>query len=152
MIEFDTRTYTKIEVSSDILTSFEEEGFTYLHCTYFTSPHYTSGWWVNINEDSYLTNGKEEIKMLNAINIPLAPKKHFFKRFGDSLQFVLIFSAIPKSWNTFSFIERSQTTIRQEIEFDPSLGKAIVTLQKSKGLYINNIKRNDTGAYKVIIK
>ena len=152
MIEFDTLTYTKIEVSNDLLTAFEEEGYTYLHCTYITSPRYTSDWWVNINADCYLTNGKEEIKMLNAMNIPLAPKKHFFKKFGDSLQFVLIFTAVPKSWNTFNFIERTQPTITRERKFDAALGGFTESLQASNGLYINNIERNSTGVYKVIIQ
>lgn len=152
MIEYDTLTYTKIEVSNDLLTSFEEEGYTYLHCTYITSPRYHSGWWVNINEDSYLTNGKEEIKMLNAMNIPLSPKKHYLKKFGDSLQFVLIFPAVPKSWNTFNFIERTQPTLSREKKLDAELGLVIETIQKSDGLYINNIERNNTGVYKVIIQ
>lgn len=152
MIEFDTLTYTKIEVSNNLLTAFEEEGYTYLHCTYITSPRYTSGWWVNINADCYLTNGKEEIKMRNAMNIPLAPQKHYFKKFGDSLQFVLIFPAVPKSWNTFNFIERTQPTIIRERKFDADLGGFTESLQESKGLYINNIERNSTGVYKVIIQ
>jgi hypothetical protein len=152
MIQYDTLTYTKIEVSNDLLASFEEEGYTYLHCTYITSPRYHSGWWVNISEDSFLTNGKEEIKMLQAMNIPLSPKKHYLKKFGDSLQFVLIFPAVPKSWNTFNFIERTQPTLSKERSFDAELGVVIETIQKSEGLYINNIERNNTGVYKVIIQ
>jgi hypothetical protein len=122
MIEYDTLKYTSIEVSNDLLASFEEEGYTYLHCTYITSTRYSSGWWVNICQDSFLTNGKEEIKMLKAMNIPLSPKKHYLKKFGDSLQFVLIFPAVPKSWDTFNFLERTQPTITKDRTFDANLG------------------------------
>ena len=34
----------------------EEEGFNYLHCTYYTSPKYIAGWWDNIWKTSYLTS------------------------------------------------------------------------------------------------
>ena len=132
MIEYDTLKYSKIEVSNDLLSSFEEEGFTYLHCTYITSPKYVSGWWVNMHQTSYLTTGKgdEKLTMLNAMNIPLAPKKHYFKKFGDSLKFTLIFPAVPKQWKVFDFVE---------------------DCAGSDGLNIKNITRNSTGVYKVFI-
>lgn len=142
MIEYDTLKYTKIEVSPDLLESFEEEGFTYLHCTYKTSPKYSKGWWININNSSYITGGKdlECLKMLNAIGIPLAPEKHYLKKFGDTLKFTLIFPAIPKDWKTFDFIEDTNPTY------------SVATIQLSHGLSIRNITRNNTGVYKVIIQ
>ena len=152
VIEFDTESYISIEVSNDLLTSFEEEGFTYLHCTYVTSPRYTSGWWVNICENCVLTNGKEEIKMLNAMSIPLSPKKHFFKKLGNSLQFTLIFPAVPKSWDTFDFIEYTKDTRAVEGKIDLEAGIITQKIVESKGLYINNITRNSTGVYKVNIQ
>lgn len=152
MIQFDTESHVSIEVSNDLLESFEEEGFTYLHCTYITSPRYTSGWWINISENCVLTNGEEEIKMLNAMNIPLSPNKHFFKKFGDRLQFTLIFPAVPKSWDTFDFIECTNTIQKVEGRFDPAGGVTFRTIVESKGFYINNITRNSTGVYKVNIK
>lgn len=62
MIEYDTRTYSKIEVCNDLLTSFEEVGYTYLYFTYYTSPRYQSGWWINMGLENYLTNAKEHLK------------------------------------------------------------------------------------------
>ncbi len=119
-------------MSNDLLESFEENGFTYLHCTYITSPKFIGGWWVNIHETSYLVNGtNEKLAMLNALNIPLAPKRHCLKKFGDSLKFTLVFPAVPKDWETFDFIE-----------FCDGIN----------GLSIKNITRNNTGVYKVRIK
>lgn len=152
MIEYDTLTYSKIEVCNDLLTFFEEEGYTYLHCTYYTSPRYQSGWWVNMGLESYLTNGKEHLKMIKAMNIPISPEKYFFKKFGDSLQFTLIFPAVPKDWSTFNFLERTGSKLSIQETNNAETPNGLFTIHESKGLYINNIARNNTGVYKVVIQ
>ena len=143
LIQFDTEKYVNIEVSNDLLLSAEEEGFTYLHCTYHTSPKYSGGWWVNINEASYLidTTTGEELKLLQALNIPMAPERHYLKRFGDSLQFTLMFPAIPKTWKIFDFIEKTRPTITHKNG----------AFEASDGLAIRNIARNNSGVYRVVI-
>lgn len=151
-IEYDTVTYTNIEVCNDLLTSFEEEGYTYLHCTYFTSPRYKRGWWVNINKESYLINGKETIKMIQAINIPLSPEKHYLKKFGDCLRFTLIFPAVPNHWSCFNFIERMARGLTLHETVDSNDGSKTISYHESKGLYINNIVRNNSGVYRVKIQ
>jgi len=143
LIQFDTEKYVSIEVTDGFLLSAEEEGFTYLHCTYRTSPKYSGGWWVNINEASFLVdsiNG-EELKLLQALNIPIAPERHYLKKFGDSLQFTLIFPVIPKPWKTFDFIEMTR----------PAFGISNGTIEASDGLAIKNITRNNSGVYRVVI-
>ena len=76
----------EIVVADDRLTSYEEEGYTYLHCTFYTSPKYTSGWWVNIFKTSYIVNSleNERLELLQAINIPFAPERHYLKKLGDT--------------------------------------------------------------------
>jgi len=132
LIEFDTRKYEKIEVSNDLLESLEEEGFTYLHCTYYTSPKYVANWWVNIWKTSYLKSAasSDRLQLLTAIGIPYAPKRAYLKRKGDFLKFTLIFPAVPKYWKVFDFIE---------------------ICGGDSGLSISNITRNETGVYKVRI-
>jgi len=131
MIEYDTHIYTQIEVGNDLLNDFEEEGYTYLHCTYYTSPKFYSGWWVNIHATSYLVGGNNErLLMLHAIDIPLAPERHYLKEYGDSLKFTLVFPKMPVSWKTFDFVEEC----------------------KGGGLSVKNIPRNNTGAYNVIVR
>ncbi len=143
LIQFDTEKYVSIEVSNDLLLSAEEEGFTYLHCTYHTSTKYISGWWVNINEASYLidTASCEELKLLQAYNIPVAPERHYLKKFGDSLQFTLMFPAVPKNWKTFDFVEKIRPTISHKNG----------AFEASDGLAIRNITRNNSGVYRVVI-
>jgi len=133
MIEYDTLTYTKVEVSNDLLQDFEEDGFTYLHCIYNATSKYINGGWVNMHKTSYLESDKSKVRlqMLNAIGVPLAPNKHHFNRVGEYLKFTLIFPAIPKDWKIFDLIE---------------------DCSGSNGFYIKNIPRNSTGVYKVIIQ
>jgi len=133
MIQYDTEKYTSIEVSNDLLESTEEEGFTYLHCTYYTSPNWDAGWWINIWKTSYLSSNtsSDKLELLNAIGVPLAPDKVYLKGKGDYIKFTLIFPAVPKDWSIFNFIE---------------------LCGGSNGLSISNINRNNTGVYKVRIQ
>jgi len=133
LIEFDTERYISIEVSNDLLAFTEEEGFTYLHCTYYTSPKYIAGWWVNIWKTSYLTSNAstDKLQLLQAIGIPYAPERAYLKRKGDCLKFTLIFPAVPKDWKVFNFIE---------------------DCGGDSGLSISNISRNSTGVYRVRIQ
>jgi len=132
MIQFDTDKYVSIDISEDLLESTEEEGFTYLHCTYYASPKFSSGWWININKTTYLTSSasSDKLQMLNAIGVPLAPQKVFLKKLGDFIKFTLIFPAIPKDWKIFNLIE----------------------VAGGGGFNISNISRNNTGVYKVRIQ
>lgn len=127
MIEFDTLKYEKVEVSNDLLTSAEEAGYTYLHCTYTVNKE--GGAWINIWKSSYLVNDGVELKLVDAVNIPYSPEKHILFNFGDTFNFTLIFPAVPKDWATFDFIERCENNIT--------------------GFNIKNIVRNETGAYRV---
>ena len=133
MIQFDTKTNTAIEVCNDLILDAEEDGFTYLNCTYITSPKYDSDWWVNIQPNSYLTSGDiiDSLIMTHAINIPLAPQKHYLSNFGDFLKLTLIFPSVPKNWDSFNFYEADKS---------------------SSSLCIRNIKRNNTGVYHVKIQ
>lgn len=122
----------KIIIEDELLEGVEESPFTMLYCNYTTSPKFISGWWVNIWKTSYLVNRglSETLELLNAINIPYAPGRHYFKKFGDTLKFVLIFPQVPKHWYVFDFIEKCKG---------------------EDGLTINGIKKNSSGIYRVTI-
>jgi len=129
MTEFETQ--AKIQVSDDVLTEMEEQGFTYLHCTYFTTPIYHGGWWVNIYKSTYLVGDDgTELPMIHALNIPISPERHYLKKFGDSLTFTLVFPALPKTWKVFHCIEKCSGC---------------------DGLSAHNITKNNSGAYRVIM-
>ena len=140
-IKNDKAKHMSVVFDSDIIELFEEERYTYLHCTYVASEKYLADLQININENSYLVGGKSliKLKLLNVIGIPLAPEKHCFKKLGDTLQFSLIFPALPKDWEVFDFIEDTTAALYDQ------------TLQSSHGLYYRNIKRNDTDVYKIVV-
>ena len=97
------------KIKSDVKTFelTEEKRYSYLNCTYITSPKYVSDWWVNIYKTAFLINlaNGEKLQLINAINIPFAPARHYLQNKGDRLNFTLIFPYIPKNWQTFDFIE-----------------------------------------------
>ena len=130
MIEYDTIQIEKIEISEDLLTCYEEEGYTYLHCTFHCNR--VGGIWINIYKTSFLVNGKTKLGLIHALNIPYPPAVKVLSNRGDSHNFTLVFPAIPKDWETFDFSERAG---RGKMNFDT----------------IRNIRRNNSGVYKVII-
>lgn len=94
-----------------LIENFTEESCTIVHCCSTGKKMYENGGWVNINRATFLekSGGKSEgLSLLHAINIPLAPEKHYFKKHGDSIRFTLYFPAIPKDWTSFSLIEKSE--------------------------------------------
>jgi len=141
-IKNDILRYMSIVFDSDIIELFEEERYSYLHCTYVVSEKYKSDWHININKNSFLIGGKSltKLKLINVIGIPIAPQKHCFKKLGESLQFSLIFPAMPKEWEVFDFIEDIPTVFSDK------------RLLFSNRFYCRNIKRNDTDVYKITIK
>ena len=131
MIFLSTETNKFIVKGGDLLNNVEEEGFTRLHCKYTTTSKYLSDWKVHIHKTSYLINNTsaEKLRLLHAINIPLAPESHNLKKLGGSLNFILIFPAIPKSWIKFDFIENAACSC--------------------DGFNIRDLERNSSGIYRI---
>lgn len=120
---------------SKLNNEINEESCTIVHCTYIASDKYVNGGWVNIFPTTILEpndNSFQQLPLLHAINIPVAPKKHYFKNKGDVLRFTLYFPAIPANWKTFSLIE--------------------IIDSGGIGLSASAILRNNTGVYNVIMK
>ncbi len=123
---------TVADPSQKTFESTEEIPNTMLYCRYTTSPVFVANWWINISKTCYLVNlfSGEKIEMISAIGVPYAPAKYHLKKFGDSINFILIFPQIPKAWATFNLIENTGA--------DRPLS--------SRGLV-----RNDTGIYRVVV-
>ncbi len=91
-----------------IVTILAKQGCTRIDIV--TAPNtikHTSGWWVNIHKEIYIKpiNSIIKLPLLKVINIPLAPKKHFFKSRHELLSFTLIFPELPKGIQSFDLIE-----------------------------------------------
>ncbi len=119
-----------IEVTDDLLTLYMEEGFTYIHCTYFASEQAKKISKLNLSEDCYLYNvdTDERIHLFSALSIPIYPLKPKVIENASEFHFTLIFPYIPSDWNYFNLVEKRK---------------------KGKELSLSMIKRNDIGMYKI---
>jgi hypothetical protein len=87
-----------------------ETGRAFIHCTFTSQPKYIDGGWLNIFPTTYLVN-RETVKKLQmefALDIPVAPKYHFFRRVSEQIRFTLIFPKLPADSQTFTLIEESE--------------------------------------------
>jgi hypothetical protein len=128
-------TYTR-SVNIDKLTlikleeSYKEEAQTIVHCKYVSKHKYINGGWVNIFPTTYLSHNNEYLQMVHAVNIPIAPDIHIFKKKGELKLFTLFFPSIPKDWDSFSLIENCEN---------------------HEGFQVINIKRNNSGIYEIAL-
>jgi hypothetical protein len=85
-----------------------DEHYTRIDFTYISPKKYNSGSWANINPGTYIrpSGSSKKLYLVKAINIPLAPNKHFFQRCGQVLQFTLLFPALPKSVTEIDIVEK----------------------------------------------
>jgi hypothetical protein len=109
-----------------------ETGRTFIHCTFTSQPEFVDGGWLNIFPTTYLVNREtsKKLQMEFALDIPVAPKCHFFRRVNEQIRFTLIFPKLPADWQTFTLIEESERE-NPLVKFD--------------------IKRNKFGVYQVIV-
>jgi len=66
---------------------------------------YEQGGWCSIDEKTYISDGVNQYKMKNAINIDVAPKQTTFSQQWQVLNFTLVFPPLKKDVKTIDFIE-----------------------------------------------
>jgi hypothetical protein len=74
----------------------------------------------------------DDLEMIQAVNIPVAPNKFHFADKGQVKRFTLIFPAIPKDWKEFCLVEMVD--------------------DRNIGFKSRKIRRNDTGIYNVFVE
>lgn len=91
----------------EILRIRATEEYTIIDFFYHASKIYDNGGWVQISGDSFIrrSNGGEKLKLIKAVNIPIAPNKHYFKSQNDTLAYTLYFPALPSGTLLFDIIE-----------------------------------------------
>ena len=69
--------------------------------------------WVQIQKDTFIRICGSEVKLnlIEAVNISIAPRKHFFRNRNEFLCYTLCFPAIPKDTKSIDVIER-ETEVR----------------------------------------
>ncbi|MFM7104168.1 MAG: hypothetical protein ACKOW8_01505 [Flavobacteriales bacterium] len=126
------RAFQPIEVLDvDVQTETDESPLTFIHLTMKPSPKYVSDWWCNIRQNTFLENPAtgEKLSMQLALNVPIHPRKHFFKKFNECIHVTLVFDAIPRNWGCFDLIEDN--------------------LSPLSGYTFLNIPRNNSGVYQL---
>ena len=76
------------------LTTIEvEEGMLRIDFIYTASNNYINGGWVQISPFTYVrcSSTGSRYQMINAVNIPLSPLKHYFRHQGEQLAYSLFF-------------------------------------------------------------
>jgi hypothetical protein len=94
--------------SVEIMRIVRDDEFTKIDFAYSPCNKYHYGWWIRIEKDTFIREcGKSaKLRLIEAINIPYAPKKRFFKSKNTIGHFTLIFPAVSKSTKTIDIIER----------------------------------------------
>lgn len=85
-----------------------DEDYTRIDFVYISPKEYPNGGWVQIDGASYIrpVGSEKRYKLIRAINIPLAPNKHFFKNCGQVLKYTLLFPALPKNTKQIDIVEK----------------------------------------------
>jgi hypothetical protein len=121
----------KLSYSVFLKECIEESRVTIVHCLYEAKFSYLNSAWVNIWKSTFLFNVKtdEEIQLMHAINVPIAPAKHYLDKGEAYLRFTLLFPAIPVSWDHFDLVE--------------------ITATPDSGFRVYNIDRTDSAVYHI---
>jgi hypothetical protein len=84
------------------------EDYTRIDFIHYANQNCIKGGWVQIvgNMFIHITGCMGRLPLIKAINIPIAPNKHWYKSENDRLHFTLLFPAIPKSTTHIDIIEK----------------------------------------------
>ena len=139
--KFEPKKTMNVHIDSSTLHRIKEEvreeACTIVHCTYVAKIKYVNGGWVNIHAKTVLHIAEgfmkkpEQLELLHAFNIPIAPAKHYFSQAGDVIRFTLYFPPLPSDWTSFTLVEDTGYF---------------------NGFTACGIPRNSTGVYNVFLK
>ena len=75
---------------------------------YRAPDHYYNGGWIQMEGTAYISpvGSGTKYRLVQAINIPITPLKHYFKRKGEFHTYTLIYPGLPKSTRKIHIIER----------------------------------------------
>jgi hypothetical protein len=82
--------------------------YTRIDFIYKAPTHYIHGGWVQMDRNCFIrpVGCNTRYTLIQAINIPIAPTKHYFNRSGEYLRYTLLFPALPKSTRKIDIIEK----------------------------------------------
>ena len=93
--------------NAEILRIANEDDLTRIDFIHYADPIYIDGGWVKISPLSFIrpVGTKHKLGLVKAVNIPIAPVKHFYKSKKDFLCYTLYFPPLPKGTKEIDIIE-----------------------------------------------
>jgi hypothetical protein len=84
------------------------DDFTRIDFVYIAPKKYINGGWIQIDPQCFIRpiGNQTRYKMVQAINIPIAPAKYHFQSKGQVHHFTLLFPPLPKSVKQIDVIEK----------------------------------------------
>ena len=100
---FNSREVTYCDITKVERTSYN----TTVYFKYTAPSTYTNGGWVCAGANFFIrdTYTKTKYKLIKANNIPICPSKHNFQYQGQTLEFNIVFDALPSSTTKIDIIE-----------------------------------------------
>ena len=100
---FNSREVTYCDIVKIERTSYN----TTIYFKYTAPSTYVNGGWVCAGGDFFIrdTYSKTKYKLIKANNIPICPTQHNFQYKGQSLEFNIVFEALPNSTSKIDIIE-----------------------------------------------
>lgn len=82
--------------------------YTRIDFIYKAPSYYINGGWVQMESNCFIrpVGSETKYRLIQAINIPIAPTKHYFNRCGEYLRYTLLFPALPKNTRKIDIIEK----------------------------------------------
>lgn len=85
----------------------DESGLTRIDFIYHAPAFYENGGWVQMSKHCFIRPCGTNLKLtlVKAINIPITPRKYFFRKKGEILCYTLLFPPLPKGTTSIDIIE-----------------------------------------------
>ena len=92
----------------EVLRIAQEEELTRIDFVVRASPIRINGGWVSMDPETFIrpVNSGLKLTMVQAVNIPVSPAKHWFKNKSQCLYYTLYFPALPNDVVAIDIIER----------------------------------------------
>jgi hypothetical protein len=94
--------------TADVMRIVQEEELTRIDFVHRACPLRINGGWVRIEPETFIrpVGTSMRLTMVQAVNIPIAPAKHWYKNKGQCLYYTLYFPALPDEVVAIDIIER----------------------------------------------
>jgi hypothetical protein len=84
-----------------------DEHVTRIDFIHYAPAMYENGGWVQMHRECFIRScgSAEKLTLVQAVNIPYAPTKHYYRSNKDFLCYTLYFPALPKNTTAIDIIE-----------------------------------------------